>query len=669
MGNDKFKLLFESVAEALFLYDFEGRFVEVNQAACDSLGYTRVELLQLPMAATVQDASMEAMVGLWSRVVQGEKVTLQGFHRRQDGASFPVEVHLSPFVYEGRPHILASARDITERRKAEQATARNILNRRRMEEALRNSERQLSQIIDFLPDATFAIDLTGKVIIWNRAIEEMTGVPAEAIVGKGNYEYTLPFYGKRRQALIDLLFKPEKEIEEKYARVQRMGDILLAEAEVHLKGAAQTVWAKARPLYDGEGNITGAIEAIRDITELKRAEEERARIESHMQEVQKLESLGLMAGGIAHDFNNLLVAILGNADLALLSLSHSSPARVYVEDISRASMRAADLCRQMLAYAGKGRFVLGRYNLSKIVKEMTQILEVSISKKAILRYDFEDALPAVEVDPTQMQQVIMNLITNASESLDNQRGLISVSTGVMDCDRDYLADSYLDDELAGGRYVYLEVADTGAGMDGETRRRIFDPFFTTKFTGRGLGLAAVLGIVRGHLGAIKVDSEVGRGTTFKVLLPAQEWVPAEQGPEAVQTAPTLPCGGTILLIDDDPVVRKVASQMLDRLGFQVLAAANGQEGLKVFGENRGEIDCVILDLTMPEMGGEEVFRELRRLQSDVRVILCSGYNEQEVTQRFVGSSLAGFIQKPYTLAKLLEVLSCISHQGGESTPE
>jgi signal transduction histidine kinase len=413
----------------------------------------------------------------------------------------------------------------------------------------------------------------------------------------------------------------------------------------------------AVPLYGDQGEVKSVIEVARDITARKRAEEEQAKLREQMQEVQKLESLGVLAGGIAHDFNNLLMAILGNADLALFTLSPASPVRHNLEEIVRASQRAADLCRQMLAYSGKGRFVVGRYDLSEIVREMAQMLKISVSKKATLRYFFAPDLPPVEVDATQMRQVIMNLITNASEALGDQSGSISVYTGVMDCDRAYLADSYLDDKLPEGEYVYLEVADTGSGMDEETRRRIFDPFFTTKFTGRGLGLAAVLGIVRGHQGAIKVYSEVGRGTAFKVLLPAREWVLGDREPRAAQSTQTLAGGRTILLVDDDPEVRNVGSEMLERLGFRVLTAADGEEGLKVFQAYGGEIDCVILDLTMPEMGGEEVFRELRRLGSDARVILSSGYNEQDVTQRFVGKGLAGFLQKPYTVATLQEVIN------------
>jgi CheY-like chemotaxis protein len=365
--------------------------------------------------------------------------------------------------------------------------------------------------------------------------------------------------------------------------------------------------------------------------------------------------LGVLAGGIAHDFNNLLMAILGNADLALLSLSPISPARNNIEEIVKASQRAADLCRQMLAYSGRGRFVVGRYDLSEIVQEMANMLQVSVSKKATLRYRFDRDLPPVEADATQLRQVVMNLITNASDALGDASGVIEVSSGVMECDRAYLSESYLDDKLPEGRYVYLEISDTGCGMDAETRSRIFDPFFTTKFMGRGLGLAAVLGIVRGHKGAIKVYSEPGQGTTIKILLPAVEWTPADRVQIAEQSK-LPPSGGTVLLVDDDQSVLDVASSMLERLGFAVLTASDGQEGLEVFRERAAEIDCVLLDLTMPRLSGEEVFREMRRIQSDVRVILSSGYNEQEVTQRFVGKGLAGFVQKPYTLAKLQEIL-------------
>lgn len=392
-----------------------------------------------------------------------------------------------------------------------------------------------------------------------------------------------------------------------------------------------------------------------DITALRKAEEERRRMELQVQQAQKLESLGVLAGGIAHDFNNLLMAILGNADLALQDLSEVSPARPMLEEIEIAARRAADLCRQMLAYSGKGRFVLMPINLSEVVSEMVHMLQVSVSKKAVLRFHCAETLPSIEADPTQIRQVIMNLIINASEAIGNRSGVISISTGAMECDRQYLTSTHLDESLPEGCYVYLEVTDTGSGMDAETQARIFDPFFTTKFTGRGLGLAAVLGIVRGHRGAIKVYSEPGRGTTFKILFPAIDLPPETIHPERFPGEHW--CGtGTVLLVDDEETVRTLGKRMLERLGFDVLVACDGREALNLFAAHGEEIVCVILDLTMPHMDGEETFRELRRIRPNVRVVMSSGYNEQEIVQRFAGKSLAGFIQKPYQLARLAATL-------------
>jgi PAS domain S-box-containing protein len=506
--------------------------------------------------------------------------------------------------------------------------------------SLRRASNDWERTFNTVPDLIAIIDAQDNIVKVNRAMAAKLGVKVQEAEGL-----------KCRELFQDLSTPnpssdPEPESGDDPAPIQ----------ELLQKKLGQDFLLTASPLKSPDAELLGAVYVARDISERRRAEEERAKLVAQMREVQKLESLGVLAGGIAHDFNNILMAILGNADLALFSLSAASPARPQIEEIARASQRAADLCRQMLAYSGKGRFVVGRYDLSEIVQEMAQMLEVSVSKKATLRYSFAPELPAVEADATQLRQVIMNLITNASESLEDQKGVISVTTGVLDCDRAYLADSHLDDRLPAGRYVYLEVADTGSGMDAETRQRIFDPFFTTKFTGRGLGLAVVLGIVRGHRGAIKVSSEPGQGTKFRILFPAVAWGPADRAASTIQCAP-LAHGGTVLLVDDDPKVRQVATQMLTILGYKVLAAATGREALEAYKMGVKEIDCVILDLTMPEMGGEEVFHQLRQLRRDVCVILSSGYNEQEVTQKFTGKGLAGFIQKPYTMANLQVTLN------------
>ncbi len=385
---------------------------------------------------------------------------------------------------------------------------------------------------------------------------------------------------------------------------------------------------------------------VRDITGTKQMEEERQRLEEQLQHAQKLESLGVLAGGIAHDFNNLLTGVLGNAEIALMDLPPEVPARTQLQAISTAAQRAAELTKQMLAYSGKGRFVVQHLNLSTLVEEMANLLEVSISKKAVVSYDFARDLPPIEADATQIRQIIMNLMTNASEAIGNTSGAISVGTGVMEADRPYLSETYLDEQLPEGFYVYLEVSDTGCGFEKETMEKLFDPFFTTKFTGRGLGLAAVLGIVRGHGGAVKVSSEPARGSTFRVLFPCSEEA-AKAPTQATVGDESWRGSGTILVVDDEEIVRRVTKMMLESLGFTVLMAQDGREALEVFRRRADEIALVVLDLTMPYLDGEETLRELLRIRPNVKTILSSGYNEQDLTDRFAGKGLSAFIQKPY----------------------
>jgi CheY-like chemotaxis protein len=294
---------------------------------------------------------------------------------------------------------------------------------------------------------------------------------------------------------------------------------------------------------------------------------------------------------------------------------------------------------------------------------MLHMLRVSISKNAILKLNFSPNVPSVDADVSQLRQVVMNLVVNASEAIADRSGIITVTIGAMDCDRPYLSEAWLDEQLPEGMYVFIEVADTGSGMDSETRSRIFDPFFTTKFTGRGLGLAAVLGIVRGHRGAIKVYSELGRGTTFKVLFPVGHR--AEVREQGSPVRGIYQGKGTVLLVDDDESVRAVGRKMLERVGFTVVTAADGAEAIARFRERADDIICAIVDLTMPHVDGAETFRELRRMRPGVRVILSSGYNEQDVTQRFVGKGLAGFIQKPYQLSTLVGVLKEVLEKSRE----
>ncbi len=361
------------------------------------------------------------------------------------------------------------------------------------------------------------------------------------------------------------------------------------------------------PLQDANGDTVGILGSWQDITARKKAEDERLVLERQVQHAQKLESLGVLAGGIAHDFNNLLTSILGYADLAIYELPSSSPAKELIEEAVSGARQAAELTKQMLAYSGKGHFVVEPLDLSSLVEELTRLLHISISKKCVMRFELMPNLPAAMADAVQMRQIIMNLVINASEAIGDRSGAITIRTGAAHCDRAALGEAYLGDELPEGLYVYVEVTDNGCGMSAETSAKIFDPFFTTKFTGRGLGLAAVLGIVRGHQGAIQCTSVLGQGTTFKVLFPACP-LHAKIAEGAEAAAQKWRGSGTILVVDDEETIRALARHMLLKMGFQVLTAVDGREALEIFRAEGDKIRLVLLDMTMPHLDGDETFR-------------------------------------------------------------
>ncbi|MBI5835472.1 MAG: PAS domain S-box protein [Armatimonadetes bacterium] len=393
---------------------------------------------------------------------------------------------------------------------------------------------------------------------------------------------------------------------------------------------------------------------VTDITERKLAEEERLQLERRTQQGQRLESLGVLAGGIAHDFNNLLTAILGSAELARGTLPTGHEAGELLLSIETASLRAADLCRQMLAYAGKRRAVAEAVDLAALVEELTHLLRTAISKRATLRLQLAPDLPQVWGDASQMRQVLMNLVVNASEALGDADGEVRVTA-----DEAYLASDQwcnpLDtDPLPPGRYVRIEVADTGCGMSPDTVQRIFEPFFSTKFAGRGLGLSAVLGIVRSHKGSLGVDSVPGAGTTFTLLLPATAATAA--GPNAADSRAAWTGHGVILLVDDEDLVRGCGERMLRLLGFEVLTASDGLAAAELYQARSARIDLVILDLTMPRMGGVEAYARMRQHNPNVRVVVASGYGEADLARSFGDAPLAAVIHKPYNLADLRRVL-------------
>ena len=394
---------------------------------------------------------------------------------------------------------------------------------------------------------------------------------------------------------------------------------------------------------------------VQDVTARKRLEEQ-------LLQAQKLESIGVLAGGVAHDFNNLLVGIVGNASLAELLLAPDSPVLEILRGIVQSGERCAHLTRQMLAYAGKGAFILEKVDVSAAVGEAGELLQGSLPKKIQVHSRLDPALPAVEADPNQIQQVFMSLALNAAEAIGGSSGAIVVNTGQVEVDAAYIGRALARWPIEPGPCVYLEVGDSGCGMDPEVRERIFDPFYSTKFQGRGLGLAAVSGIVRSLKGGIEVNTVPGEGSVFRVLLPA---APAgAPAPAPAFEDGSLRGGGAILVIDDEQVICDLARRALEMQGYEVLLADCGAAAIEAVREHGARIQLAILDIGMPGMSGEEVLPELRKIKPDLSVIVSSGYSEQEARGLFRGASVTAFIQKPYTVRALASRVRAALEAGG-----
>lgn len=493
-------------------------------------------------------------------------------------------------------------------------------------------------LVRFLPVGLVAHDANGILFVNPYAVELLGGQDPSDFFGRDVVEFVHPDW--------------REEVVRRMARIVEHGENVERHEEkfIGLDGREVDVMVSGSPVdYGGRP----AIQVVfADITRHKKAEEERRKLEARVAGTQKLESLSVLAGGIAHDFNNLLVGILGNADLALIEARNDDQQR-HIEGISAAARQAADLARQLLAYSGRGRLSMDRLDVNNLIRDLSKLAEASVSKKVVFHYELADGLPPILADGTQVRQVVMNLVTNGAESLEQGAGEIRLTTGLDRFDRSSLDHTPIEQDLEPGEYVWIEVADTGQGMEEATLQRIFEPFFSTKFTGRGLGLAAALGIVRGHKGAVQVRTYQGEGTRFRVLFPACE----DPGPlpESAddEERPPLTGTGTVLVVDDEESVRNVATAMLEKAGYQVLAAVDGEQALAVFRKHSDEVVCVVLDLTMPRLDGVETCRALQGIRADVPVILSSGYDENDAISAFRELGLAGFIQKPYRYDTLL----------------
>ncbi|MCA9713916.1 MAG: response regulator, partial [Myxococcales bacterium] len=498
------------------------------------------------------------------------------------------------------------------------------------------------------PAMVHSIGRDGRIELVSDHWLETLGYAREEVLGRRSTDFLTPASRERAEReFIPAFFRTGTLRSAPYQMVSKRGGLL-------------DVLLSASALRDEDGEVLRSYAVITDITEQRRLEQERRRLESQMQAVQRLESLGLLAGGVAHDFNNLLSVILGNVNALESELPDRSPLRARTRQIHEAATRAAQLANEMLAYSGKGAFVVERVDLSHEVTAIANLLRTSIAKTTELRFELADERLPVCADVAQLHQVVMNLVLNASEALEGRPGLVTLRTRAR-VGAPPSRPAWNAAPLPGGRYVILEVSDTGCGMSRETAERIFDPFFTTKSRGRGLGLAALQGIVRGHGGVVTIASEVGLGTTFTVFLPSAAPderrdeppapAPASASASASVSPPPQPEGRLILVVDDEPGLRTICAALLRRLGYRVVTAADGHEALELVERRGDELALVVLDLTMPRLSGEATFRAIRARHPELRILVSSGFADDSFV-RALGERFTDFLRKPYEMEHL-----------------
>ncbi len=756
-AKEDWERTFDAVPDLIAILDKDYRVVRVNRSMAARSGMDPAEFIGLKCHEVVHGTSEPPLFCPQKQLLEDGIEHTTEIYKERLGGFFLVSV--SPLFDQGGELIgsVHICRDITERKQAE--------------EALGRSQRQLADIIEFLPDATFVINNEGKVIGWNRAMEEMTGISKSKMIGKGDFEYSVPFFGSRRPILIDLLFASEEKKREYYDSVSTVGGALVAEtyAPQTYGGKGAYLWGAATALFDEQGNVTGAIESIRDInerklaeialreseerfsrffrvspvgtsisrmsdcqfvdandaflgfsgftrvevigqssldlgiwanpedrpkmiktleeqgrvqdfetqfrrksgemrdvlisaaviemagqqymlglthdiTERKRGEKERKRLEEQLFQAQKMESVGRLAGGVAHDFNNMLSVIIGRAEMALKHNVPTDKLQNNLQEILKAGLRSADLTRQLLAFARKQIAVPKTLDLNDTISGMLQMLRRLIGEDIDLLWAPELDLWPVKIDPSQVDQILANLVVNARDAISGV-GAVTMRTENVVIDDSNSAQTR---EFIPGQYVLLTVSDTGTGMTEEVRENIFEPFFTTKEVGKGtgLGLATVYGIVKQNDGFVYVASEPGKGTTFKIYLPRVEVETARVTSEEITLK--RPTGTeTVLLVEDDGAILDLGKMILENLGYTVLAAPTPVDAMRLAEEHPGDIHLLITDVVMPEMNGRELAEQLCAIRPNLKCLYMSGYSRDLIAHRGILDEGLNFIQKPF----------------------
>jgi PAS domain S-box-containing protein len=634
--NDIFKRALEAAPSGQMIVDKTGRICHINSKICRIFGYSVDELVEQQVEMLIPQEYRQNHPDHRQKFHKtptvrnmGSGQILYGLHK--SGKKIPVEIGLNPLDSDNTGHVLASVVDISERLKAEQ----------RFQLALEAS-----------PNGILLMNNKGNIVLVNSRIEEIFGYSRDELINQP----------------VEILI-PDKHRHIHPSYIQRF----LQQPRSRAMGSGRDLYglrkdSKEVPLEIGLNpldiaGITHVLASVVDISERKQSEVEKASLNNQIQHAQRLESLGVLAGGTAHDFNNILQAISGNADLAKIKLGRGEDVTRFLDNIIQACQRAADLTRQMLAYAGKGKMICSKENINDIINDISSLIDSSIPKKIRIEKSLASQLPLIEVDTSQIRQIILNLITNSSEAIGNDSGAIEISTGLSEETTETLERYRKFDYLKPGHYLYIEVKDTGQGMTDEVAEHIFDPFFTTKFTGRGLGMAAVLGIIRGHYGSIYLDSQQGGGTSIRIILPVAETTETSSSSAANEsTEATNPLSNySALIIDDEAEIISSLADILQMEQVNVKWALSGHEAMQLIDNGEDLFDLVFLDMNMPEMNGAEVYAELQRRKIPARIILMSGYNEHEVNtsiSRLIGrpASEITFLPKPFTYNQLIKTI-------------
>jgi len=635
-SEKKYRELYENLRDGSVMFDMKGKIIEFNTEFQNIFGGTTEEILALKFTEiTPPDWSAR------EKEILSEQVLKRGYSglyekelTRNNGTILPVEIS----IY--------LVRDENNNPSGYCAFVRDITGRKQAEEALKKSRREFSDIIEFLPDATFVIDKEGRIIAWNRAIETMTGIKKESMIGKGDHEYALPFYGERRPILIDYALHPDREMEKQYTDIQRLGDKLLGESLVpNLPPGNIHVAGTASVLRDDKGEIVAAIQCIRDNTEHKKLAE-------RVNRAEKMEALGTLAGGVAHDLNNVLGILVGYSELIREELPADSSLIKYADNLLQSSMKASAIIQDLLTLARRGVNVAEVVDLNRLVRDYLRAPEFEKLKSYYpnvkISTNLEENLLNIKGSPIHLNKTIMNLILNAVESISGH-GEVTIKT----------ANRYLDQPVRGydtmreGDYAVLMVSDTGSGISSNDLGKIFEPFYTKKVMGRsgtGLGLAVVWGTVKDHNGYIDVQSDESKGTIFTLYFPVTREEPAK-AEKAVSPIAYMSRGESILVVDDVKEQRELAMNMLSRLSYSVDSVASGEEAIEYL-KNK-ETDLLVLDMIMePGMDGLETYRRILEIKPGQKAVIVSGFSETERVRDAQAMGAGEFVRKPYILEKI-----------------